>query len=124
MRRRARLCLRTAASLLLLLLALEPVVECGVEAMTPEQHACCAAMKGECKKSIAPHCCGGAVESSPSVAAMKGSEGVVPAAVLVAILTPPPIAPPTTRHLLDAPGASSSGPPGVPTYLFVSSFRI
>jgi hypothetical protein len=109
---------------LLLVLALSPAVECGFEAMTPEEHACCAAMKGECRKSIGPHCCDGESESSRRFLATKTTEEVIPAAVVVALLTDPPVQPPSATHAPGAPEATSAGPPGVPTYLFVSSFRI
>jgi hypothetical protein len=117
----SRLCI---ASLLTLVLAVMSAAECAAAAMTPEQMACCAAMKGDCEKAISSHCCDHDGESAERFVATKATHQFVPAAVVIAILNPPPLAFRTTIRLLDAPEASTSGPPGIPTYLFVSSFRI
>jgi len=90
---------------------------------TPEQHACCLAMKGECEMAVSASCCATGETESHGLVAIKATP-TVPVAVLVAILTVPPVAASANSHVVSVSDASSAGPPGVPTYLFVSSYRI
>jgi hypothetical protein len=109
---------------LTLMLVFVSANECVTTAMTPEQKACCAAMKGDCEMSVSSPCCPPETQESQSFLAAKPTIAVVPVAVLVAVLGVPPVSRPSAAHTIAPPDASSSGPPGVPTYLFVSSFRI
>ena len=117
--------LRPVASFLMLVLAVGSLAACiRGAAMTAEQMACCAAMHGDCEMAIASPCCGGETQDGQSLVATKPAVGFVPVAPLLAILsTPPVILRALPRNLVPAE-TSSTGPPGVPTYLFVSSFRL
>jgi len=116
--------IRPIAGVLVLAMAVVSSAECfAAMQMTPDQHACCAAMKGECEMAVSASCCP-TDTTEPGVVAAKPAISLVPAAVLVAVLSVPPVAVANPSHVIPAPDASSSGPPGVPTYLFVSSFRI
>jgi hypothetical protein len=117
--------LRPLASSLVLVFAAASSVECVTGAtMTSEQMACCAHMHGDCEMAITSPCCGGETQDGQSRVPTKADVGLVPAQALLAVLTTPPvILRILPRHLVPAE-TSSAGPPGVPTYLFVSSFRI
>ena len=123
--RRFRRHARVTASAALAVMGVMLFVTCVSAAdMTPEQKACCAAMHHDCgKTAVQASCCEGEIRQDRSLAATKPTIGLVPLVALVAILTTPPlpIAYGQQAPLVDR---SSSGPPGVPTYLFVSSFRI
>ena len=125
MRRLRKLMIRPVAGALMLAVAVVSSGECLRAAqMTPDQHACCVAMKGECEMAITASCCGTEASESLGVIATKATVDLVPVSVLVAVLSLPAVAESLDSHIAAAPEASSSGPPGVPTYLFVSSFRI
>ena len=92
--------------------------------MTPEQHACCEAMRHDCgKAAVQMSCCGGRVDQDQTLAAAKTTATPVPSPVLVAILAIV-YEPPSLDSRTWVSDTSSPSPPGVPTYLFVSSFRI
>lgn len=106
----------------MLVLAFVSSAECFAAMQTTvEQHACCAAMKGQCEMAVSASCC---PTESQRFVAPKATTSLIPVAVLVAVLGVPPVAPARPSHVVAPADASSSGPPGVPTYLFVSSFRI
>lgn len=98
---------------------------CITASMTPEQKACCATMHHNCGTAgIERNCCAGEAGKLKSLGAatlsiLKGA----PVAVLVAVLEPPLI---TERasHLLNTISDLTIRPPGAPTYLLVSTFRI
>ena len=117
--------IRLVASAVMLAVAIAPSVECFASAqMTPAQHACCAAMKGECDMAISASCCPTDTAESLGLISTKQTVDFNPISVLVAILSVPLIAESLEWRSVSPVETSSSGPPGVPTYLFVSSFRI
>jgi hypothetical protein len=116
--------LRPIASTLMLAFAVLSSAECLTAGLKPEQKACCAAMQHHCgEMAIESSCCSGEVEGLQGFTATKPSVDVIPVVALVAMLTTPspPIA---IAQRATVTELSSTGPPGVPTYLFVSSFRI
>jgi hypothetical protein len=92
--------------------------------MAPEQMACCAGMHGDCDMAISTPCCTGATPATNGVLATKPSVAFVAMAALLAVLTTPTLPVPIALGTSAASDHSAAGPPGVPTYLFVSSFRI
>jgi hypothetical protein len=108
-------------------LAVMLVVTCSPAAnMTPEQRACCAAMKHDCgRTAIERSCCPGEASRQHSVAPAKpaGSSVSAPAQVIVAILQPLP-EPVAASHRGWFESRLSLEPPGIPTFLFVSALRI
>ena len=124
MRSFMRRMIRRVARVLLFAVAIAPSVECFASAqMTPAQHVCCAAMKGECDMAVSASCCPTDTTESLGVVSTKQIVDFNPVSMLVAVLSVPLVAA-SVDHVVPAPEGSSSGPPGVPTYLFVSSFRI
>jgi hypothetical protein len=114
--------IRPIACLMVLALALVSSAECLRGSMSAPEMACCAAMKGDCHKKITS-CCTGEAQSRHSVAPTKPALNLAPMPVLVALLQMPVTAVAEQRHF-KVPEPSSAGPPGVSTYLFVSSFRV
>jgi|SRR5688572_11195060 hypothetical protein len=115
---------RPMASVLALAGVLVSSAECLIVGnATPEQHACCAAMK-DCEKAMSAPCCESEVEEFPGFVATKRTVAFVPVVALLATLTEPAVL--VSRAIGPGPSTdrASTGPPGVPTYLFVSSFRI
>ena len=108
----------------MLAVALVSSAECFAAAKTEEQHACCAAMRGECETAVSAACCATEATDAQGLTATKQTITVAAVAVLVAILPASAVASPASSHVIPAPDGSAAGPPGVPTYLFVSSFRI
>ena len=124
MLRRLRRHARVTASLAVAALAVMVFATCVSKAMTPEEMACCEAMHHDCgEMAVQSSCCGGRADQDHSLAATKPTMAPVPVAELVAI-----VATPYEPHQVDSgiwvSETSSPSPPGVPTYLFVSSFRI
>lgn len=116
--------IRSVAGVLMLAVAVVSSAECLAAAQTPEQHACCAAMMGECEMAVSAACCATEPTDAQGLTATKQTIAVIPVAVLVAILPASAVASRASSHVVPAPDGSSSGPPGIPTYLFVASFRI
>ena len=87
---------------------------------TPAERACCDAMAHECgDMTLESACCATQPDSDYAVVAITTLPAALPVAVLEA----------TTGFMAPAPrplmrDASFARPPGVPTYLFVSSFRL
>ena len=114
--------IRPLAGVMVLALALVSSAECVFGSKSTEEMSCCAAMKGDCHKRITS-CCTGEVQSLHSLAATKPVLEFALTQALVAILQfPVTVATPQAHFKLPEP--SSASPPGVSTYLFVSSFRI
>ena len=93
--------------------------------MTPEQKACCAAMDHDCgAAAIDAGCCSGEAAKANSVsAASVQTPTFAPVAMLVAVLDF--AAPLTSLHRSGGRGTGAPvRPPGIPTYLLVSTFRI
>ena len=114
---------RRLAGVLLLAFAFVSSAECVLGSMSAEEMACCAAMKGDCDMSITSSCCTGEVQNVHSLAATKPVVEFATTPVLVAILQPLLMAA-EPRHFDGVRETASASPPGVSTYLFVSSFRI
>jgi hypothetical protein len=114
--------IRPIAGVMVLALALVSSAECLRGSMSAQEMACCAAMKGDCHKKITS-CCTGEAQSLHSVAATKPVLNLAPTQVLVALLQMPVTAVAQHRSF-KVPDLTSAGPPGVSTFLFVSSFRI
>lgn len=125
MLRRLRHHARLTASAALVAMSLVVSATCVSAAqMTPEQHACCEAMRHDCgKAAVEMSCCGGKADQDQSLAAAKTTAAPAPSPVLVAILATV-YEPPSLESRTWVAHTSSPSPPGVPTYLFVSSFRI
>ncbi|MGH6691162.1 MAG: hypothetical protein ACREF4_10865 [Gammaproteobacteria bacterium] len=92
--------------------------------MTPEQMACCAGIHGDCDMAISTPCCGGETPATGGVIATKPSVAFAPVAALLAVLATPAIPALVAGGTFAPSDHSATSPPGVPTYLFVSSFRI
>ena len=114
---------RPIAGVVLLAFAVVSSAECVLGSVSAEGMACCAAMKGDCDMSITSSCCTGEVQDYHSLAVTKPVLEFAPTQTLVAILQSPVTVAGQHRHF-ELPETSSSSPPGVSTYLFVSSFRI
>jgi len=92
---------------------------------TPEQKACCADMGHDCgAAALERNCCPGEGGKVQGVAAATVSKkSTPPVAVLIAVLQAPLVTAPVT-HGLNSPNGLTVKPPGTPTYLLVSTFRI
>lgn len=121
LRRRTRL----AASVLTVAMTLVLVATClaAVE-MTPEQKACCAAMAHDCgEMAFEKSCCIGEGPNDDGLVAVKATFAAFPPAIVVAVLDmPATLFAPASRFA--ATDRAPVKPPGIPTYLFVSSFRL
>ena len=125
MRRFLRRRVRPIASTLLLAFAVASSAECLTIGLTPEQKACCATMPQDCgEMAVESSCCASETHQADGVVATKPAVAVAPVATLLAILSAPAVSAPSSSRLAFTTETSSAGPPGVPTYLFVSSFRI
>ena len=85
-----------------------------------QHHACCAGMNKDCDASMAPQgeCC--AVQNA-DVARIAGARPFTPSLVLINVLVVQAPLISLSRASFD-PGVSR--PPGLPTYLLVSTFRV
>jgi hypothetical protein len=116
---------RSLAGLLILALAVIPIVQCAFgDAKTATPMACCAAMHGECGHTAVSSCCPPATQNVAGSVATKPTIAPAPVAMLLAVFPAPALAMSSGPRPLLAADARSAGPPGVPTYVFVSSFRI
>jgi len=91
------------------------------DARTPAQRACCAEMAHHCgDAAIKQDCCNEHAQSQDSMAALKALGVTAPSVVLVSVLDIP------VPAFHDSVVASSTTvkPPGTPTYVLVSAFRI
>jgi hypothetical protein len=115
---------RAVASALVLALAVMSSAECLAAAQAPVRHACCQSMNGDCEMAITSSCCSTEVTNAQGFVATKPIVGFIPAATLLAVLAPPaPVLPASPRAVFGR-GSFAPSPPGVPTYLFVATFRI
>jgi hypothetical protein len=94
-----------------------------VASQTPEQRACCAAMAHHCGEiAIKADCCDRGTQSRDSVAASLAAGALsAPVPVLAAVLEMPPVA--TLGDFVTGSTALVK-PPGTPTYVLDSVFRI
>ena len=116
--------IRPLAGVLILVVSLAPSAECFASAhMTPAKHACCAVMNGACDMSVTASCCPPDT-TVPGLIPAKHTIDLDPGSIVIAMLSAPALPAFSDSHVARAPDVSSVGPPGVPTYLFVSSFRI
>ena len=88
---------------------------------TAAERACCAAMAHHCgEAAINAKCCGERTQNRDSVAALTAAALTAPVPGLLAILDMPAVA--------TGSGVAVSSvfvkPPGIPTYVLVSTFRI
>lgn len=118
--------IRPVAGMLMLAFAVLPSARCLATSLMPEQEACCATMAHDCgKKAVTVSCCPGETRQIEGVVTPKVGVAFAPVVALVALLVAAaPAAVPTSAQAASGPETSSTGPPGIPTYLFVSSFRI
>lgn len=93
--------------------------------MTPAQRACCEAMHHDCAEmAVQSSCCAGQTQEDPGlIEATKPTAGSPPVALLVAVFNVR-LSSPTPSSSWSRLDTSSPSPPGVPTYLFVSSLRL
>ena len=92
--------------------------------MTPEQQVCCASMQHACgEMAIQASCCSGERQPSAGMVAVTTASAAFAAATPIAAIAalPVPAAPTGGAFVVDA---APVRPPGVPTYLFLSAFRI
>lgn len=117
--------MRLAASAVTAALCVMLFVTCVSAAqMTPAQKACCAAMRHDCGEMARDaSCCTGETQADRSLVAAKPTSVALPIALLMAVLDMPRAPVASTRRVARAE-PSALKPPGIPTYLFVSSFRI
>jgi hypothetical protein len=116
---------RSLAGLLILALAVVSFVQCAFgSAKTARLMTCCAAMHGECGHVAISSCCPPETQNVLGLVATKSTVAPAPVAVLLAVLPAPTRAMSSGPRPLFAADARSAGPPGVPTYVFVSSFRV
>jgi hypothetical protein len=100
------------------------VVTCVSAQMTPEERACCAAMHHDCgAMALEASCCTGETDADHSLGAVKLTSATFALAIVTAILDLP-ATPATSTSRFARTEPSALKPPRVPTYLFVSSFRI
>jgi hypothetical protein len=126
MLRRIRRGARFAASIATMALVAGVFASCVSAAeMTSAQKACCAAMEHDCgEMAIEAGCCAPDSQSSRSL---------TPVGLLAPVLLPPPPSTPPVELFVLSPPLSSAvagseaavpRPPGVSTYLLISTFRI
>ena len=92
--------------------------------MTPEQQVCCASMQHTCgEMAIETSCCTGERQPSAGMVGATTASATLAAASPTAVIAalPVPAAPAGVAFVVDA---APVRPPGVPTYLFISAFRI
>ena len=92
--------------------------------MTPEQQVCCASMQHACgEMAIETSCCTGERQPSAGMVAATPASATFAAASPIAVIAalPVPAAPAGVAFVVNA---APVRPPGVPTYLFISAFRI
>ena len=120
LRRRTRL----TASAVMAVFGAMLFVTCVAAAQTPEQKACCAAMKHDCgAMSIQASCCPGETHADHSLGAVKPTFATFAFPIVTAVIDVP-ATPATSTSRFARAEPSALKPPGIPTYLFVSSFRI
>ena len=120
LRRRAR----TIASGALAAMTVVLFATCVAAAELPaDLMPCCRAMHHDCgETSVQASCCGGELQDARSLAATKPTTGPGPAAVLTTSL--PMVCAPDMAERQPRIAVRSSGPPAVPSYVLISSFRI
>jgi len=92
---------RPIAGGLMLAIAVVSSAEClTVAQKTPEQHACCAAMKSECEMAVTVSCCATEATASQGFTATKPMIAVAPVTVLAAVLSMPPVAALLSVHVV------------------------
>mgnify|MGYP003350118625 CR=1 FL=1 len=119
---RARRATRPIAAVLAVALAAVVSAECIPDGrITAGEHACCAAMEMNCHATVEQGCCS---PQSPQVAQTLAVKPVTvaPPIAAVAALTMSPASVGAGTAAVRA--VVSASPPGVPTYVLVSSFRI
>ena len=92
--------------------------------MTPEQQVCCASMQHACgDMAVETSCCTGEGQPDAGMVAATPASATFAAATPIAAIAalPVPAAPTGGAFLVDA---APVRPPGVPTYLLISAFRI
>jgi hypothetical protein len=106
-------------------LAIVSSVACYAEEMTRTEMACCAAMAHDCgRMAAADECC-----TTEAPRAEQGSTVArvaidPPSVALIAVLTAPPVIETVSTSTFTVASLASIKPPGIPTYLAVSSLRI
>ena len=118
--------MRRVTSGLILTLAVTVSAECvSAEDLTPAQMACCAAMNHDCG-AMAPKqgCCSTAAPRVDQGSASPRMSLAAPHAGVVQLALQVPASPSlTSRHAQLSRGFDPK-PPGVPTYLLISTFRV
>ena len=126
MRRCLKRVARQLASVMMLTFAVVSSAECMLgDTSTHEQRPCCATMHGECDHmAVSSPCCPPPTQNVQGLVATKPTVVSVPVFVLLTVFSSPAHTISSVTHDPTAAETSSAGPPGVPTYLFVSSFRV
>ena len=116
---------RALSAIQMTVIAVVVSASCLAGQQTPEQRACCAAMGHDCGgAAIEATCCTGEAAKRDAVppSALE-TLGKVPPQILVAILEMPK--PHGALGIVRVRGTEESvSPPGLPTYLLVSTLRI
>jgi hypothetical protein len=92
--------------------------------MMPEQKACCAAMAHNCgQTAVETSCCAGEVQSDAGLVAARPTFSTFSLGILMPVIAAPTVLAIPNGHswITDRSPLRSTN---VPTYLFVSSFRI
>jgi hypothetical protein len=107
-----------------LALMLVPSATCLIAAWPPEKMACHDAMEIRTEASLDEPCCPGDSAASPSSTPVGQLAPWIsaPGAVLIAVLPEVQLLIPAGAGTIEPPGTRK--PPGPPTYVLVSSFRI
>ena len=117
--------IRLVSTTLIAALALLSSVVCYAGEMTQTEMSCCAAIAHDCgRMAVAHECCtteAPRAEQGSTVARVAIDPPVV---LLVAVFTAPPVMETVSTSTFAAASLASIKPPGVPTYLAVSSLRI
>jgi hypothetical protein len=120
---RARRRIRTAAVATALCTMLFATFLTATE-LPAKANACCAAMQHDCSgASMAPSCCAVSSAAARAVMPAKPADQQGPVG-LTAVTLPHAVEHAFVRTQVRRGAMVSPSPPGVPTYLFVSSFRI
>ena len=94
--------------------------------LTPEQKACCAAMKHDCERMAGQmDCCATAKPTQlQQASAVKAIVFAAPVRILAAILVLPEPLDAGESHVVDSLKNTTQRPPGRSTYVLNSTFRI
>ena len=117
--------LRFVSMTLIAALALVASVACYAGEMMQTEMACCAAMAHDCGRMAPAHeCCTTDAPRTEQGSTVAKTAIDPPSVALIAVLTVPPVMEGVPTSTFAVASLASMKPPGIPTYLAVSSLRI